>query len=95
MKAMAILLEEAKATDSGRPEEPYYCPTERESGQVGVRPTGQPFPQPPPFLLRPAPLPAPSPSTSKNCRISELKQPLKSVKSTFLSWQMLKDTQNF
>lgn len=44
MKAMAILLEEAKATDSGRPEEPYYCPTERESGQVGVRPTGQPFP---------------------------------------------------
>nr|KAF6396058.1 adenosine deaminase RNA specific [Rousettus aegyptiacus] len=43
MKAMAILLEEAKATDSGRPEEPYYCPTERESGQ-----TAEPQPAAPP-----------------------------------------------
>lgn len=43
MKAMAILLEEAKATDSGRPEESYYCPTERESGQ-----TAEPQPAAPP-----------------------------------------------
>lgn len=40
MKAMTILLEEAKAKDSGRPEESYYCPTERESEQVGVQPVG-------------------------------------------------------
>ncbi|XP_036906535.1 double-stranded RNA-specific adenosine deaminase isoform X2 [Sturnira hondurensis] len=30
MKAMTILLEEAKAKDGGRPEEPYCCSTERE-----------------------------------------------------------------
>lgn len=31
MKAMTVLLEEAKAKDSGRPEESYYYPTEKES----------------------------------------------------------------
>ncbi|XP_032948508.1 double-stranded RNA-specific adenosine deaminase isoform X2 [Rhinolophus ferrumequinum] len=31
MKAMTILLEEAKAKDSGRPEEPYYCSIEKGS----------------------------------------------------------------
>ncbi|KAM7054215.1 double-stranded RNA-specific adenosine deaminase isoform 3-T3 [Molossus nigricans] len=31
MKAMTILLEEAKAKDSGRPEEAYYCSLEKES----------------------------------------------------------------
>ncbi|KAM5200937.1 LOW QUALITY PROTEIN: double-stranded RNA-specific adenosine deaminase [Hipposideros larvatus] len=34
MKAMTILLEEAKAKDSGRPEEPYYCSLEKGSEQT-------------------------------------------------------------
>lgn len=40
MKAMTILLEEAKAKDSGRPEESYYGSLEKESEKVGVRPCG-------------------------------------------------------
>lgn len=40
MKAMTILLEEAKAKDSGRAEEPYYCSTEKGSDKVGVPPSG-------------------------------------------------------
>ncbi|XP_074175055.1 double-stranded RNA-specific adenosine deaminase isoform X1 [Rhinolophus sinicus] len=34
MKAMTILLEEAKAKDSGRAEEPYYCSTEKGSDKT-------------------------------------------------------------
>lgn len=41
MKAMTVLLEEAKAKDSGRPEESYYYPTEKESEKVGVLPSGR------------------------------------------------------
>lgn len=37
-KAMTILLEEAKAKDSGRPEESYYSSLEKEPEKVGVRP---------------------------------------------------------
>lgn len=40
LKAMTILLEEAKAKDSGRPEEPYDCSTEKGSEKVGVLPSG-------------------------------------------------------
>lgn len=36
MKAMTILLEEAKAKDCGRPEEPYYCSIEKGSEKVRV-----------------------------------------------------------
>lgn len=38
MKAMTILLEEAKAKDSGRPEESYYSSLEKEAEKVRVRP---------------------------------------------------------
>lgn len=36
MKAMAILLREAKAKDSGKPEELSSCPMEEDSEKVGV-----------------------------------------------------------
>lgn len=36
LKAMTILLEEAKARDSGRAEEPYDCSVEKGSEKVGV-----------------------------------------------------------
>ncbi|XP_039705778.1 double-stranded RNA-specific adenosine deaminase isoform X1 [Pteropus medius] len=47
MKAMTILLEEARAKDSGRPEESHYCPTERESEKTAepqpTAPSATPF----------------------------------------------------
>lgn len=42
LKAMTILLEEAKAKDGGRPEEPYDCATEKGSEKVGILPSGGP-----------------------------------------------------
>lgn len=42
LKAMTILLEEAKAKDGGRPEEPYDCSTEKGSEKVGILPSGGP-----------------------------------------------------
>ncbi|XP_015453850.1 double-stranded RNA-specific adenosine deaminase isoform X2 [Pteropus alecto] len=46
-KAMTILLEEARAKDSGRPEESHYCPTERESEKTAepqpTAPSATPF----------------------------------------------------
>lgn len=41
MKAMAILLREAKAKDSGKPEDLSPCPMEEDSEKVGVLPWGQ------------------------------------------------------
>ncbi|XP_057581365.1 double-stranded RNA-specific adenosine deaminase isoform X3 [Hippopotamus amphibius kiboko] len=42
MKAMTILLEEAKAKDSGRPEESYDCPSEKESEKTAESQTTTP-----------------------------------------------------
>lgn len=41
MKAMTILLEEAKAKDSGRSEESYHYSSEKESEKVGVLSSGR------------------------------------------------------
>lgn len=44
MKAMTILLREAKAQDSGKPEDISLCSTEMELEKVGVQPSwGHPF----------------------------------------------------
>lgn len=41
VKAMAILLREAKAKDSGQPEDLSHCPMEEDSEKVGDLPRGR------------------------------------------------------
>ena len=41
MKAMTVLLEEARAQDGGRSEDAYFSSSEKESQKVGVLPSGR------------------------------------------------------
>lgn len=93
LKAMTILLEEAKAKDGGRPEEPYDGSTEKGSEKVGILPSGGPVlcpclgPTPPPHAQRPC-LPA---SQSQTAR---LERSLRRPESRLRRWPMRRGMQD-